>query len=431
MKPVFYLLASLGLLCSSASYANLLNIAPESVEAEAWTIVDPQSGQVIAEHNSHVQRAPASLTKMMVAYIALKDIQNGKLTLDEVLTVSPVVNQVMWDESQMRLKVGESVNVDTLLAGLIVMSANDGALMLAERISGNVPNFVARMNAEAKALGMQNTHFENPPGITMPKHYSSAADLALLGQALVNQTPYYLHYSKMPSFSYHNIFHHATNLLLPVDASVDGLKTGFTKAAGYNLALTAKRATGNPYAPERRLLVVVLGTPNAQKRAEVAHKLMNVAYTYTRNEAIIKAGQTVAEIPVTKSNYTWFQVKALSPQVATTSLYQQSFPINLKDFDQASQRIRYMAVSGEQKVIEPLADTKTKVDIRLPQQSLAAPLHQKMDLAEVKVYQNDSLLRSFSIENQVEVGRLNIFAQFFAWFSDLWHQVERKAKITL
>lgn len=431
MKSVFYLLASLGLLCSTASYANLLNIAPESVEAQAWTIVDPQSGQVIAEHNSHVKRAPASLTKMMVAYIALKEIQTGQLKLDEVLTVSPVVNQVMWDESQMRLKVGESVSVDTLLAGLIVMSANDAALMLAERISGHVPNFVARMNLEAKALGMQDTNFENPPGITMPQHYSSAADLALLGQALVNQTPYYLHYSKMPNFSYHNIFHHATNLLLPVDASVDGLKTGFTKAAGYNLALTAKRPTGNPYTPERRLLVVVLGTPNAQKRAEVAHKLMNIAYTYTRNEAVIKAGQTVAEIPVKKSNYTWFHVKALTPQVATTSLYQQSFPIHLQDFDQASQRLRYTALNGAVQVIEPLTQTQTKLDIHLPQQSLAAPLQQKMDLAEVKVYQNDQLLRSFSIENQINLDSINIFAQFSNWLNDLWHQVKRKAKIML
>lgn len=431
MKPVFYLLATLGLFCSSASYANLLNIAPESVEAEAWTIVDPQSGQIIAEHNSHVQRAPASLTKMMVAYIALKEIQSGKLNPNEILTVSPVINHVMWDESQMRLTVGESVSVDTLLSGLIVMSANDGALMLAERISGSVPNFVARMNAEAQALGMKDSHFANPPGITMPEHYSSAADLALLGQALVNETPSYLHYSKMPNFTYHNRFHRATNLLLQVDPTVDGLKTGFTKAAGYNLALTAKRPTGNPYAPERRLLVVVLGTPSAQKRAEVAHKLMNVAYTYTRNEAVIQAGQTVAEIPVKKSNYTWFHVKALSPQVATTSLYQQSFPIHLKDFDQASQRLRYMAPTGEQQVIEPLNNTKTKVDIRLPKQSLAAPLHQKMDLAEVKVYQNDNLIRTFSIENQVEVDNLNIFSQFFAWLNDLWHQVERKAKITL
>lgn len=431
MKPVFYLLATFGLLCSSASYASLLNISPESVEAQAWTIIDPQSGQVIAEHNSHVQRAPASLTKMMVAYIALKEIQNGKLDPNEILTVSPVINHVMWDESQMRLSIGESVSVDTLLAGLIVMSANDGALMLAERISGSVPNFVARMNTEAKALGMKDTHFANPPGITMPDHYATAADLALLGQALVNQTPHYLHYSKMPNFTYHNRFHRATNLLLQLDPSVDGLKTGFTKAAGYNLALTANRPTGNPYAPERRLIVVVLGTPNAQKRAEVAHKLMNVAYAYTRNEAVIKAGQTVAEIPVKKSNYTWFHVKALTPQVATTSLYQQSFPINLKDFDQASQRLRYTGVDGQQHRIEPLSNTTTKVDIRLPEQSLAAPLHQKMDLAEVKVYQNDSLIRTFSIENQVEVDNLNIFAQFFAWLNDLWHQVERKAKITL
>lgn len=132
-----------------------------------------------------------------------------------------------------------------------------------------------------------------------------------------------------------------------------------------------------------------------------------------------------------KSNYTWFHVKALTPQVATTSLYQQSFPIHLQDFDQASQRLRYTALNGAVQVIEPLTQTQTKLDIHLPQQSLAAPLQQKMDLAEVKVYQNDQLLRSFSIENQINLDSINIFAQFSNWLNDLWHQVKRKAKIML
>src|SRR5690606_37470280 len=142
----------------------------ESVEAEAWTILDAQSGQVIAEHNADVQRAPASLTKMMVAYIVLKDIQAGKLDKHTVLTASLVVKTIMWDESQMYLKEGEQISVDQLLAGLIIMSANDAAVTLAEKVSGNIPKFVDRMNQEAKALGMEHTYFPNPAGITMPQH---------------------------------------------------------------------------------------------------------------------------------------------------------------------------------------------------------------------------------------------------------------------
>ena len=145
MKHLIYLIASLSLLCSTIVNAALLNLVPESVEAPAWTILDTQSGQVIAEHNSHEQRAPASMTKMMVAYIALKEIEAGRLKKDEIITATPVVKMVQWDESQMYLKEGEQISVDQLLAGLIVMSANDAAVTLAERISGTVPSFIHRI----------------------------------------------------------------------------------------------------------------------------------------------------------------------------------------------------------------------------------------------------------------------------------------------
>ena len=431
MNAVFYLLASCVLLCSTTSFANLLNIHPESVEAEAWTILDSQSGQVIAEHNSHVQRAPASLTKMMVAYIALKDIQSGKLQRHELLTVTPVVNQVMSDESQMRLKVGEQVSVDTLLAGLIVMSANDAALLLAERISGSVPLFVARMNSEAKAVGMHNSHFSNPPGLTMPDHYSTAADFALLGQALVNETPSYLYYSKLPDFRYQGIYHAATNILLKTDPSVDGLKTGFTKAAGYNLALTAQRNTHRLDAPTRRLIVVVLGTASIQKRAEVAHQLMNLAYTYTQNERIVAKGQHLADIPVSQSKYTWFQVKGIQPEVVTTSLYPLTTPIDLKAYQTNQQRLYVKDAQGLMQTIEPLSTTKTKVQANLKQPVLNAPLNQKMPLVEIKVYQNKQLLRNIQVENHVQLEQHNLFQQFIAWCHDLWHGIQRKANIKL
>ena len=420
MKAVIYLIASLGLLCSTIVNATLLNLVPESVEAQAWTVIDTQSGQVIAEHNSHVQRAPASLTKMMVAYITLKELQAGHLRKDEVLTATPVVNMVMWDESQMYLKQGEQISVDQLLAGLVVMSANDAAVTLAERIAGDVPKFIARMNKEAQALGMKDTHFQNPAGISMPEHYSTAADLALLGQALVTQTPDYLNYSKQQSFSYNNRFHHATNKLLKLDPTVDGLKTGFTKAAGYNLALTANRPTMNPDTPERRLVVIVLGAASAAKRAEVAYNLMNMGYTYTRNEVAIKDKQLIAELPVIKSTLKMFKLETSKPQIITTSLYDQPFAIDLKTYDTTNQRIMLNTGNGTIQTIEPLQETKTHLNVEINEKLLTAPLAKVMQLATVQVYQNNQLIRTITIEDDVQIEEANFFQKIVIWFKQLF-----------
>lgn len=407
-------------MCVNLAHASLLKIAPETVEAQAWSIVDAQSGQIIAEHNSHVQRAPASLTKMMVAYIALKEIEAGKLRKEDILTATPVVNTVMWDESQMYLKTGEKISVDQLLAGLIVMSANDAAVTLAEKISGSVPQFVARMNQEAQALGMKDTHFSNPAGITMPDHYSTAADLGLLAKAIVQDTPEYLYYSKMPSFSYNQRFHHATNLALKMDPTADGLKTGYTKAAGYNLALTAERPTFNPDVEKRRLIVVVLGTPSAVKRAEVAHKLMNLAFTYTRDEVVIPKHRLIAELPVIRSTLKMFRVETQQPTIVTTSLYDRPMPIDLNTFNLLTQRIHLVDANQLVTTVEPLQSTNTHINIELNQQHLTAPLMQVMNLATVSVYQNNQLIRSLQIENDVQIEEANIFQKIMIWFSNLF-----------
>ena len=407
-------------MCVNLAHASLLKIAPETVEAQAWSIVDAQSGQIIAEHNSHVQRAPASLTKMMVAYIALKEIEAGKLRKEDILTATPVVNTVMWDESQMYLKTGEKISVDQLLAGLIVMSANDAAVTLAEKISGSVPQFVARMNQEAQALGMKDTHFSNPAGITMPDHYSTAADLGLLAKAIVQDTPEYLYYSKMPSFSYNQRFHHATNLALKMDPTADGLKTGYTKAAGYNLALTAERPTFNPDVEKRRLIVVVIGTSSAVKRAEVAHKLMNLAFTYTRDEVVIPKHRLIAELPVIRSTLKMFRVETQQPTIVTTSLYDRPMPIDLNTFNLLTQRIHLVDANQLVTTVEPLQSTNTHINIELNEQHLTAPLMQVMNLATVSVYQNNQLIRSLQIENDVQIEEANIFQKIMIWFSNLF-----------
>ena len=420
MKRVIYLIAALITLCSPVVNAALLEIKPETVEAEAWTIVDPQSGQVVAEHNSHVRRAPASLTKMMVAYIALKEIQAGKLRKEEILTATPVVKLVQWDESQMYLKEGEQISIDQLIAGLVIMSANDAAVSLAEKIAGNVPAFVARMNQEAKALGMMNTHFQNPPGVTMPEHYSSAADLALLASAIVKETPDYLNYSKQHSFTYNQHFHRATNLLLKQDPSVDGLKTGFTRAAGYNLALTAMRPTGRYNEPDRRLVVIVLGSKSALKRAEIAHKLLNIGYVYTRNEQVLKDKQLVAELPVVKSTLKMFKVETQQPQTITTSLADPAFQFDISTFDPLRQRILLDTGNGAMQSIEPLQQTETSFEVKLNEKLLTAPLSQMIKLATIDVYQNNQLIRSFDIEDQVDIEEANFFERFIMWVKSLF-----------
>ncbi|RKG41389.1 MULTISPECIES: D-alanyl-D-alanine carboxypeptidase family protein [Acinetobacter] len=420
MKRVIYFILALVTLCSTITHAALLNIKPESVEAEAWSIVDPQSGQVIAEHNSHVQRAPASLTKMMVAYITLKEIQAGHLRKNEVLTATSVVKLVQWDESQMYLKEGEQITIDQLLSGLVVMSANDAAVSLAERISGSVPKFVERMNKEAKALGMNDSHFENPPGVTMPEHYSSAADLARLGAAIVKEFPDYLNYSKQQSFSYNGRFHRATNILLKQDPSVDGLKTGFTRAAGYNLALTASRPTGRYNDPDRRLIVVVLGTKSGLKRAEVAHKLMNLAYVYTRNEVAVKDKTLLAEVPVIKSTLKMFKVETKAPQIISTALVDPAVQLDLANFDPLRQRIAQDLGNGQIQVLEPLQQTNTNLEVKMNEKLLTAPLSQVMKLATIEVYQNNQLINSFEVEDDVQIEEASIFQRFFHWLSSLF-----------
>lgn len=433
LKPIALLIAILSLFLSSLASASLLNIAPESVEAEAWLILDAESEQVIAAHQENVQRAPASLTKMMVAYIALKEVQAGRLDLNQQLTATPVVKNVMWDESQMYLKEGDQITIDHLLAGLIVMSANDAALTLAEKISGNVPAFIERMNQEAQALGMQHTHFQNPAGITMPEHYSTAADLAKLALALTQETPHYLFYSKQQSFTYNQHYHRATNILLKTDPTVDGLKTGFTRAAGYNLALTAQRPTASEHLENRRLIVVVLGAKNATQRAEIAHRLMELAYTFTRNEVMLKEQQPLADIPVIQSTLKFFKLQNESSRVMTTSLYQNDNLIHLNQFDVLNKQIILDLGSGISQVIVPKTETQTRINIDLHHTSLTAPLAKIMSLATIQVYQNDQLLQSFDIESDVQLEQASWFERLLlvikSWLPFLFSPETVEAKI--
>lgn len=402
--------------------AALLPIDATTVEAQAWSIFDPQSGQVIAQHQANERRAPASMTKMMVAYITLKDVEARRLQLNDVVTTDAIVNIVQWDESQMRLKVGEKITIDQLLAGLIIMSANDAAVTLAQRVSGNVPAFVARMNAEAKALGMNNTHFTNPAGISNPQHYSTAHDMSLLAQAVVKQTPHYLHYSKQPYFRFGAHFHRATNLALKLDPSVDGLKTGFTRAAGFNLALTAQRTTNQLEQPQRRLIVVVMGCASGRKRAQVAQKLIDLAFSYTRNEMVFKPQQVLTELSISSSNVDRLVLQNQQPIWMTSSLYSANTPIDLQNYDVMQHRVQLKQRDGAIQQIMPLSQTNTQIQVQQHQQQLKAPLQQMVHFATINMYQNNQLIHQLNVQQQVHLVHYNFFermwnkvAQWFGW----------------
>lgn len=415
MKRFTLVLTSfLALLCTTITHASVLTINPDSVEAASWIIYDPQSKQTIAEYNSHAQRAPASLTKMMVAYLTLKAIQEGKLKTTDTITASDIVHVVQPDESQMFLRQGQQITVDQLLSGLIVMSANDAAVTLAQKLGGDIPHFVEMMNSEAKALGMTDTHFMNPAGITMDGHYASAADLAKLANTLIQQYPQYLSYSKQTSYSWNGRTHHATNILLKQDPTVDGLKTGYTAAAGYNLALTANRPAMNPDFPERRLIVVVMGTKSAYKRAQVAYELMNMAFNYTRDEVAIKANQMIAQLPVINGKQNVFNLKANQSRIITTSLYDSNIPINMKNFSNTSGLI-----TNNGQTITPSQETKTQLSVQLDQKQLTAPLNQEMNLANIKVFQNNQLIEDFSLSAKVELERASLFERFIHWLKHI------------
>lgn len=442
------------------SFSAVLNIDPKSVAAQAWVVYDTQTQQVIAEHNSHVKRAPASLTKMMVAYIVLKDIQAGKLQKNQTIQIKELVNQVQDDESQMELIAGEQVSIDQLLAGLIIMSANDAALTLADVVGeGNTEQFIQRMNQEAQILGMNNTSFANPSGITMEQHYSTAYDLTLLSQALIAQTPDYLNYSKQLSFNYKKPYE-ATNILLEQDSRIDGLKTGYTNAAGYSLALTAMQKTGVPFTPpttqtspptttvqkpvvntqstvttttptptigrtpqqDRRLIVIVLGTDNKVQRADVSYKLLNLAFEYTDNIQLIKKQTKLTEVAIQYGNKKSLTIYAPQNYQFTASLYPQNTPIDLTQFNRQTFRLAHN-VNHQPQTIEPLTQATLSYEVT-PSDTLIAPLKQaNIKVAQIKIMQNQNMIHEFSLQQDVDLKPMSWWQKSMLWIENFFKSI--------
>lgn len=294
MKRLFAFLFALLALGTAAAQAP----QPPEVAARAWLLYDVGAGQVLASKDADLSTEPASLTKLMTAYLVFQAIKDKKLTLTQTLPVSERAWRTgMTGASRSYLPLGSQVSVDDLLKGEIVQSGNDATVVLAEGIGGSVEQFVEMMNRQAQAFGLKNTSFKNPEGLSAPGHASTARDLAVIATRLVQDHPDYLRYSVMKDFTYNKIKQGNRNLLLYRDPSVDGLKTGYTDAAGYCLIATSKRSFPNG---ERRLISVVLGAASAETRANESQKLLNWGYSAFDAVKLFDANQAVSTVPVWK-----------------------------------------------------------------------------------------------------------------------------------
>lgn len=271
---------------------------PPEIAARSWLLVDVTTDQVLGAKDADLPIEPASLTKLMSAYLVFQALKDKKLTLEQTLPVSERAWRTgMTGASRSFLPLNSQVSVSDLLKGEIIQSGNDATVVLAEGVGGTYDEFVAMMNRQAKAFGLKNTTFKNPEGLTAPGHVSTARDLSIIAARLVKDFPEYLSYSVQKEFTFNKIKQQNRNLLLYRDPSVDGLKTGFTDNAGYCLIATAKRSFPNG---ERRLLSVVLGAASSDARANESQKLLNWGYSAFDAVKLFEANQAVVSPEVWK-----------------------------------------------------------------------------------------------------------------------------------
>ena len=287
------LLAALG--CSQLAHADSAQIAPPpSLAVKAYLLKDFNSGHVIATQNANMRVEPASLTKIMTAYLTFKAIKNGHLQLTQTLPVS----QTAWktEGSKMFIEPNKPVTVDELLHGMIIQSGNDASIALAEGIASTEQLFAGMMNKEAQRLGMKNTHYMNATGLPDPQHYTTAADLSILASALIRDFPEdYKRLYSVKEYTYNKITQPNRNRLLWLDPNVDGMKTGHTESAGYCLISSAKR-------DNTRRISVVLGAPSDAARATESQKLLNYGFQFFDSTLVYKRGQNINQLKVWKGS---------------------------------------------------------------------------------------------------------------------------------
>ena len=281
------------LLAACASLAAAQNPPAPVLNAKAWLLLDMSSGQVLASQNPAERIEPASLTKLMTAYLAFSALKAKIITQEQVVPVSEKAWKAIG--SRMFIEPRKPVTVAELLRGMIVQSGNDACVALAELISGSEESFAAAMNREAQRLGLTATSFRNSTGLPDPQHFTTADDLALLATAIIRDFPEFYALYSQKDYSYNGITQSNRNRLLWMDPNVDGMKTGFTEAAGYCLISSAKRGP-------RRLLSVVLGAQSESARATESQKLLNFGFLNYDAVRLYQKGSSVSSLEVWKGS---------------------------------------------------------------------------------------------------------------------------------
>ncbi len=293
-RPVFlFFCLFIAILPANAEDAEILTPAAPTIAASSHILLDYNTGKVLAENNADVKLAPASLTKIMSVYVVFREVSNGHLHFDDMVTIS----RKAWETpgSRMFVEVGKHVKIEDLLLGVIIQSGNDASVALAEHIAGNESTFADMMNQHAVRLGMKNSHFEDSNGLPIENHYTTARDLAILTQALIKEFPDYYRWFSQKEFTYNNIVQHNRNKLLSRDESVDGVKTGFTDAAGYCLVASALRN-------DMRLISVVMGARSPNARASENQNLLNYGFRFFESHKLYQGKTALSEARVWKGN---------------------------------------------------------------------------------------------------------------------------------
>lgn len=263
------------------------------IGARGYVLLDHNSGRILASKNENERLDPASITKLMTAYVVFRTLKTGQISLDDQVLIS----EKAWRTagSRMFIEVGTRVTVEELLQGMIVQSGNDASVALAEYVAGNESIFAQMMNQHAAELGMLNTQYQNSTGLPAKEHFTSATDIARLATTLIEEFPEYYRWYSQREFTYNSITQKNRNALLWRDPSVDGLKTGMTDAAGYCLVSSAKR-------DDMRLISVVLGTKSASARAKDSQALLNYGFRFFETRLLYPAGDSVTEARVWKGD---------------------------------------------------------------------------------------------------------------------------------
>lgn len=348
----------------------LFKPSPPPVQAKAYLLIDAHSGKVLAARNIHEKLAPASLTKMMTAYLVCSAVQTGRLQLEDRATISQKAGTT--GGSRMFVASGTQVKIQDLIQGVIVQSGNDASIALAEHLAGNESYFANIMNDQAQNLGMKDTHFVNVSGLPHTDHYTTALDMATLARAIIFDFPQFYPWYSQKSFTYSGVKQTNRNRLLFRNIGVDGIKTGDTGQAGYCLVASAVQK-------EMRLIVVIMGSPSEALRFQGAQALLNYGFRYFETHKIHSAREAIIKEKV------WFGSKSRVGIGVENDLY-------------------VTVIQGEAKRLQTL----TKIQDRLK-----APLEKNREIGITQVLLNNEIIASMPLITFEAVNK-------GAWWRRLW-----------